>query len=185
MMKFSADRRRSLLGLAAIAGGTALARPAQAFSNASWATDFQRASRCLQPYGVAVSGTDQPYDVVRFDVTPLAGTEYRHSVAGPGLHSVETVSRDDAATFTHLHDDVNGNPVPCIKTVIHDHALATHELIDNRNPTVPVMEVATEMVAGGQIGAITVLVNDVAAQLTIRVGARVYLLVNGQLVEQP
>jgi hypothetical protein len=80
----------------------------------------------------------------------------------------------------HLHETEKGGVVPCIRTTIHDHALATHEIIDGGETSV---EVVTEMLDGGKIGAIDVLVSDLNAELTLRIGKRTYVLKDGTLVE--
>jgi hypothetical protein len=86
--------------------------------------------------------------------------------------------------FEHLHENRAGDFIPCIRTTIHDHELATHEIFDAARDGQVSLEVVTEMLEGGAIGAIDVLISDPKAQLTVRVGERTYVLSDGALIER-
>jgi hypothetical protein len=64
---------------------------------------------------------------------------------------------------------------------IVDHELAVHEIITDG---VTSIDVRTETLEGAEIGQVDMLVNDLDAQLSVYVGARVYDLIGGELVER-
>ena len=97
------DRRRMILGAAAVATGGLISRPAQAFPRGA-AGAFREASEILGPYGVRVAGNGgSPHDTITFSVRPIAATEYRHAVhdARSGLLHAQTSSYGDDANVVH------------------------------------------------------------------------------------
>jgi hypothetical protein len=75
----------------------------------------------------------------------------------------------------------NGDFVPCVKTTIPDHAHSTHELFSD-GAFDACVRLDAAMHDGGRIGAVALAVAP-GTDLTIRIGARMYQLVDGKLVE--
>ena len=83
-------------------------------------------------------------------------------------------------TATHFHD---GAIVPCIKTTIEGHSLATHELFDAADgDVIPCVRVESEMLQGGVLGAVEVTVEPDVRSFKVIVGSNTYTLVDGALV---
>ena len=84
-------------------------------------------------------------------------------------------------TATHFHD---GAIVPCVKTTIAGHALATHEVFDTTDGVAARrLAVATEMGTGGALGGVKVALDPRLASFELNVGDRTYRLVGGELLE--
>ncbi len=68
-----------------------------------------------------------------------------------------TTRRGDVITSTHFHPNPTaGAPIPCVRTTIEGHTLATHELLDaDQGGIDPCWRSTAEMLEGGQIGTIT------------------------------
>jgi hypothetical protein len=82
---------------------------------------------------------------------------------------------------THFHQ-TPGGIVPCVRTTIDGHSLATHELFDaDQGGLEPCLRVASEMLEGGVLGAVEVTINDPGLRFRLRVGANTYILANGEL----
>ncbi len=81
---------------------------------------------------------------------------------------------------THFHD---GAIVPCVRTTIEGHSRATHEVFDaTEGDIVPCIKVATQMLDGGALGAVTVEIDADLSSFRIVVGDNAYTLVGGELV---
>jgi hypothetical protein len=92
-------------------------------------------------------------------------------------------------TATHFHPTRTGAVEPCWRTTIHGHQRATTEVLNALwgappDPDMPSLVLSGEMLDGGAIGAVRVVVNQLDQDLEIRVGDRVYRLEDGALVEQ-
>ena len=152
-------RRQLGVGLLAVLGGSlGVVKTAQAFEPGS-AGNFNAASRVLKSYGVTVSGdTSRGHDSVNFQIVPLSGTEYTQTAGmlnrlGQMDPCFRTSVFDDDVSFTHFHD---GAIIPCVKTAVEGHSLATHELFDaDQGGIDPCYKVESEMLEGGHIGYIT------------------------------
>ena len=82
---------------------------------------------------------------------------------------------------THFHD---GAIVPCVRTTIEGHSLATHEVFDTaEGDIVPCVKVATEMLEGGALGEVEVAVDPDLRSFRLVVGDNAYRLVDGALVQ--
>lgn len=186
------NRRHVGAGMLAVLGaGLGLVNTAQAFPAGS-AGQFNAASHVLSRYGVSVGGEfDQTippgHDVLSIEVAQQPVTEYRQ-VIGPSdgirgiIPCIKTSVLDGDASFTHFHP---GEIVPCVRTTIEGHVLATHELFDSDDAgIIPCIKVAAVMLDGGHLGPIEVKVNDLELELSVRVGDKVYHLVDGSLVER-
>jgi len=87
---------------------------------------------------------------------------------------------------THFHD---GAIIPCIKTTIEGHSLATHEVFDTTRPPAttggasdPCITVATQMLTGGALGDVTIDIDPDLANVKLVVGGNAYRLERGVLV---
>ena len=81
---------------------------------------------------------------------------------------------------THFHD---GAIVPCVRTTIEGHSLATHEVFDTtEGDIIPCIKVATEMLEGGALGDVEVAVDPDLRSFRLVVGDNAYRLVDGALV---
>jgi len=87
-------------------------------------------------------------------------------------------------TATHLHPTDDGLIVPCVRTTIEGHSLATYELLETgiKGVAVPSLTMATQMQGGGALGETQVTVRNPNLPLAIVVGDKTYRLVNGELV---
>lgn len=90
---------------------------------------------------------------------------------------------------THLHPAEEGGIIPCVRTSIDaQHAQATYELFDGAAhapaPIRPALTLTSAMGRGGALGAVEVSLGDPAVRLGINVGARRYVLRDGELVEE-
>lgn len=85
---------------------------------------------------------------------------------------------------THFHPTERGI-VPCVRTTIEGHTLATYELLDaGEGGVTPCLKVESEMLEGGEIGAVEVTIDPELTSVRVLVGARTYDLIGGMLVEQ-
>jgi len=185
-------RRQMGVGLLAVLGcGLGAVQTAQAFPRSSTG-EFNAASRILGRYGMSVDGgfdgTVAPgHDVLTIEVVPQPVTEYRQVVGtdrrlGRIIPSIKTSVFGEDASFTHFHP---GEIVPCVRTRIEGNTLATHELFDSdQGGIIPCIKVVSEMLEGGRLGAIEVTVNDLDEDFTVRVGSKLYILIDGSLVDQ-
>jgi len=83
---------------------------------------------------------------------------------------------------THFHD---GAIVPCVRTTIEGHSLATHEVFDTtEGDIVPCVKVATEMLDGGAIGDVEIKIDPDLTSFRLVVGDSAYRLVGGALVPE-
>lgn len=83
-------------------------------------------------------------------------------------------------TATHFHD---GAIIPCIKTTIEGHSLATFEAFDNtESDIVPCVRVATRMLEGGALGEVEVAIDPDLRSFRLVVGDNAWRLVDGALV---
>jgi len=81
---------------------------------------------------------------------------------------------------THFHD---GAIVPCVRTTIEGHSLATHEVFDTtEGDIVPCIRVETAMREGGVIGAVEIAVDPDLADFRLVIGEHAYRLEGGALV---
>lgn len=83
---------------------------------------------------------------------------------------------------THFHD---GAIVPCVRTTIEGHSLATHEVFDTTaGDIVPCVRVATQMLDGGALGPVTIAIDPglETSGVTVIVGGVTYRLARGGLV---
>ena len=151
-------RQLGIAVMAVLAGGLGMAKTAQAFPRGSGGA-FSAASRILAPYGVSVDGDVRgSHDVLGFEIDPLPATEYDQTIGtrnrvGRMIPSINTQVFEDNARFTHFHP---GEIVPCVRTSIQGHSLATHELFDSdQGGLEPCLKVESEMLEGGHIGTIT------------------------------
>lgn len=150
-------RQLSAALLAVFAGGMGVAGNTQAFPPAAGG-HLNAASRVLAPYGVTVVGdTYEGHDRLAFEIVQRPSIEYTQVVGTRNsLGAIEpcwlTSVLDDDASATHFHP---GEIIPCVRTRIEGHALATHELFDaEQGGTVPSFVVESEMLEGGHIGTI-------------------------------
>ncbi|HVJ19938.1 MAG TPA: hypothetical protein VM686_31200 [Polyangiaceae bacterium] len=146
-------QRRLLLGAASVAGASLVASSARALPRGS-SSDFARATRILQPYGIGIAGHDDgPFDVISTTVRSLPGTAYTQAVKNgqTDVLSVRTAVFGENSSFEHFHD-VKGEPIPCIKTTI-EKALATHEVF-NEGAIIPCVRVSSEMLEGAHVGEV-------------------------------
>lgn len=151
-------RQLNVAVLAALAGGLGMAGNAQAFPRAANLL-FNAASRLLAPYGVTVDGdVSHGHDRLSFEIaarpsieyTQVVGTRNRRGDIEPSW--MTSVFGDDASA-THFHP---GEIVPCVRTTIEGHTLATHELFDSdQRGITPSFVVESEMLDGGHIGTVT------------------------------
>lgn len=153
----SGVRRRQLSAalLALFAGGMGVAGTAHAGPRGAHGT-LNAASRLLAPFGVTVDGDaggDHPR--LDFEIVPRPRIEYTQRVGPRNPRGdiepfwATSVLGDDASA-THFHP---GEIVPCIRTRIEGHALATHELFDSDQGGIqPCIKVESEMLEGGHIG---------------------------------
>lgn len=153
------DRRKLGMGLLAVlGGGLGVANTAHAFAPGSQG-NFNAASSILDRYGVRVIGdVNGGHDRLTLETVPLALTEYSQVVGTRnrlgGLDPcVKTSVFGDDASFTHFHP---GEIIPCVRTAIEGHALATHELFDaDQGGIDPCYRVTAEMLDGSHIGTVT------------------------------
>lgn len=185
------NRRYLGVGLVAVLGtGLGVTTMAQAFPPGS-AGDLNAVSRILARYGVSVHGefdqTVKPgHDVLTTRVVQQPATEYRQEIGALDrvgiIPCIKTSVFEGDASFIHFHP---GEIVPCVRTTIEGHARATHELFDaDEGGIIPCIKVASEMLNGGLIGAVEVIVNDLDVDFSVGVGDKLYRLVNGRLEEQ-
>jgi hypothetical protein len=81
---------------------------------------------------------------------------------------------------THFHD---GAIVPCVRTTIEGHSLATHEVFDTtEGDIIPCIKVATVMLDGGALGAVEIAVDAGLESFRLVVGEHAYRLQDGALV---
>ena len=87
---------------------------------------------------------------------------------------------------THFHD---GAIIPCIKTTIEGHSLATHEVFDTTRPPAtaggaidPCITVATQMLTGGALGDVRIGIDPALTSVKLVVGGKTYRLERGALV---
>jgi len=87
---------------------------------------------------------------------------------------------------THFHD---GAIVPCVRTTIQGHSLATHEVFETTEPPdttggaiVPCVKVATQMLKDGALGNVEIAIDPDLTSFKLVVGANTYTLRNGGLV---
>lgn len=151
-------RKLNLAVLAALSGGLALAREAEAFPRGAQAR-FHAASRLLAPFGVAIDGdTAGDHDRLELEIDASPEIEYAQRVGtrnrpGGFATSFETSVFGDDALATHFHP---GEIIPCVRTAIDGRSLATHEVFDtDQGGIVPCFRVESEMLEGGHIGNIT------------------------------
>jgi hypothetical protein len=170
---------------------------------------FHKASTILRSYGVEIQAlTADSLDNLRLDIRPIGNTEYVETVLSPtdrpavrtsvrgstsAVHEIFDDGAEDpyALLSTQLHDDgkvgaidfvhYHADFVPCVKTTIPDHRRATHELFTD-GAFDACVRVDAQIHDGGRIGAVALDVEP-AVDLTIRVGERMYQLVDGRLVE--
>ena len=154
-------RRQMGVGLLALAaGGLGLVKKAQAFP-AGASGHFNAASTILGRYGVTVAGDNSGgHDQLELAILQLPGTEYTQVVGttrnalGELDPCLKTSVLDDDAEFIHFHP-TEGGIIPCVKTKIEGHALATHELFDaEQGGIIPCYRVTADMLDGGHIGTI-------------------------------
>lgn len=150
-------RKLNVAVLAALAGGFALADNAQAFPRGA-RLHFAAASRLLAPYGISVDGDAVAgHDRVSFDIAQLPTVEYVQAIgirnrSGEVEPSFETSAFGDDAIATHFHP---GEIIPCVRTTIQGHELATHEVFDtDQGGIIPCVRVESEMLDGGHIGTV-------------------------------
>jgi len=112
-------------------------------------------------------------------------THYEMDVTSGIQPCTRTTIAEPVVTFEHLDVDAAGGILPCVKTVI-DTALTTFELFDEGafGGVVPCVHVGAERLADGGLGEVVVSVNEPDLHFVVRIGTRVYRLVDGQLVEQ-
>jgi hypothetical protein len=83
-------------------------------------------------------------------------------------------------TATHFHD---GAIVPCVRTTIEGHSLATHEVFDTTGGgSVLRVGVATVMQDDGALGDVVVSIDPGLERATVVVGGNTYKLERGALV---
>jgi hypothetical protein len=208
MLDARVTRRGVIAGLAAAFGALA-ARTAEAFSLRD-RLRFRAASELLDELGVTVRADTAGHDVLVLDVVPRPGIQYdeivrertrpgeivpclRTSVFGgveqfslfdPDSGAIEpcyrTTRREGVVTSEHFHPRVSGVD-PCLRTTVTD-AEASVELLDlTDGDIVPCLRVLSQMRPDGALGPVELTV-DPDEDLTVRVGADVYRLVDGKLV---
>jgi hypothetical protein len=87
-------------------------------------------------------------------------------------------------TATHFHPADQGWIIPCVRTTIEGHSLATYELLESneKGGATTSLAVVTQMLDGGVLGSTVVTVDNPNLPLALRVGDKTYNLVNGELV---
>ena len=131
------------------------------------------------------AGGIQPCSLTSFFEEVTTFTHYDMDIAGGIQPCTRTTVAEPVVMFEHLDMDTAGGIVPCTKTVIDD-ALTTFELFDDGafGGIQPCIHVAAERLADGALGEVIISVNEPSVSFVVRIGARLYRLVDGRLVEE-
>ena len=205
-MSFLRERSR-LIDLYPITMG-ALAWAATGGISGRTAHAFSKATAILRPYGVEISGMiADRLDNLQLEIQPIANTDYTETVLSPdnrpcvrtsvhrhesAVHEIFDAGAEDpyALVSTEFLDGGRVGAVafvhheaslPCVRTSIADRSRARHELFTD-GAFDPCVRLDADLHGNGRIGAVAMTVEP-SASLTIRVGTRLYRLVDGALVE--